>query len=269
MHIPILSIIFIFISAAVQIGTPIFLFLYFRKKFDAKVIPMIFGVLGFVIFVLVLEGSIHGIVINNFSLREKPAIYIIYGIFMAGIFEETARFIAFNILKKKYSGTGTALAYGIGHGGTESVLLAGITMLAVGIISIIINTGNAGIITGKLQGDALAAMNSQIDSLSASAPYMFLISGFERLMAIAIQLSLSIIVFYSVYNKKLYLFPLAILIHAIIDFSAAAFQVGVIKNVFLVEGIVLACAIATALLAKYIHDREKTAILAAESTTPP
>jgi uncharacterized membrane protein YhfC len=49
------------------------------------------------------------------------------------------------------------------------------------------------------------------------------------------------------------------LIHAIIDFPAAAFQVGVIKNVFLVEGIVLIFALASAFFAKYIHDREKTA----------
>jgi uncharacterized membrane protein YhfC len=259
MRVSILSVIFIFISAVVQIGTPICLFLYFRKKFDAKVIPMIFGVLGFVIFALVLESSIHRVVIINFSLREKPAIYIIYGILMAGVFEETARFIAFNILKRKFSGIGTGFAYGVGHGGVESVLLAGITMLFAAVASIIINTGNVETITGRFQGDALVAINGQINALVSSAPYMFLISGLERLMAIVIQISLSIIVFYSVYNKKLYLFPLAVLIHAIIDFPAAAFQVGVIKNVFLVEGIVLIFAVASAFFAKYIHGMEKTA----------
>jgi uncharacterized membrane protein YhfC len=243
------------ISAIVQIGTPIYLFIYFRKKFGAKVVPLIFGVLGFIIFVLVLENIIHSIVFRSFSLRETPLIYVVYGIFMAGIFEETARFISFNILKRKYGGIGTALAYGAGHGGIESILLAGITMTANIVISVIANTG---IITNVFQGDVLAAINGQIASLAAAAPYMFLISGFERLMAIIIQISLSVIVFYSVYNKKPLLFPLAILLHAVIDIPAAAFQAGLLKSIFPVEGILLLLAAVSVFSAKFIHDKLKT-----------
>jgi uncharacterized membrane protein YhfC len=247
------------VSAIVQIGTPVCLFIYFRKKFDAKVLPLIFGVLGFVVFVLVLESLIHSMVFSHFSLWEKPAVYIIYGIFMAGIFEETARFISFNILRRKYGGIGTGLAYGVGHGGAEAILLAGLAMISNIIISIIINTGNIEIITNMFQGDTLTAINGQINSLAASAPYMFLISGFERLMAICIQLSLSVIVFYSVYRKKFYLYPLAVLLHAIFDILAAALQVGVIKSIFLVEGITLLFAAASVLSAKFIHDKLKNA----------
>jgi uncharacterized membrane protein YhfC len=247
------------VSAVIQIGTPVYLFIYFRKKFDAKILPLVFGIFGFVIFALVLESSIHSIVFKSFSLREKPVVFIIYGIFMAGIFEETARFVSFNILKRKYGGIGTGFAYGIGHGGIESILLAGLSMIISVIVSIIINTGNIEIITNSFKGDALTAINSWIDSLSASAPYMLLISGFERLMAICIQLSLSIIVFYSVYRRKFYLYPLAVLLHAIFDIPAAAFQIGVIKSIFLVEGITLIFAALSALSAKYIHDKMKNA----------
>jgi len=62
---------------------------------------------------------------------------------------------------------------------------------------------------------------------------MFLLSGVERIFAIGIQISLSVIVFYSVFCKnKLWLFPLAIIMHAIIDITPAAFQVGIIKKFF-------------------------------------
>jgi len=257
MHVSFLSILFMTVSAIVQIGTPVCLFIYFRKKFDAKFLPLVFGVLGFVIFVLVLESSIHSIVFKSFSLREKPAVFIIYGIFMAGIFEETARFVSFNILKRKYSGISTGLVYGVGHGGIESILIAGLPMMISVIASIIINTGNIEIITNSFQGDTSTAINGWINSLSASVPYMFLISGSERLMAICIQLSLSIIVFYSVYRKKIYLYPFAILLHAIFDIPAAAFQVGVIKNIFFIEGITLLFAAASVLSAKLIHDKLK------------
>lgn len=255
MHVSILSIIFMFISAVIQIGLPVCLFFYFRKKFNAKVMPALFGMLGFILFAMILEGAIHSAVFKAFPLREKPVIYIIYGTLMAGIFEETARFTAFNILKNRYGGIGTGLSYGVGHGGIESILLAGISTIAAVFTSVIINTGNAAIITSSLQGDALAAINMQFDVLVSTAPYMFLISGFERLMAVCIQISLSVIVFCSVYNKKLFLFPLAILLHAIIDISAAAYQAGALKSIFLVEGLVLISAIGLSFCAKYVYKK--------------
>jgi len=258
MQVSIFSIIFMGISAIVSIGLPVVLFIIFYKKYNAKIIPMITGIAGFVIFALVLERSVHLIVLGKFALKEKPLIYIIYGIFMAGIFEETARFISFNILKRKYHGIGTGLAYGIGHGGIESGLIAGLAMINAIVFSIILNSGNIEIITGKLQGEALEQINTQIATLSATSPYLFLVSGIERIFAIAIQLALSIIVFYSVYGKnKLWLYPLAIILHAIADMAPAATQAGLIKNVLFVEFLVMIAAIVIVIISKFLHDKFK------------
>ncbi|MDR2245300.1 MAG: YhfC family intramembrane metalloprotease [Treponema sp.] len=160
------------------------------------------GIAGFILFVLLLESSIHSIVFAKFTLREKPLIYIIYGIFKAGIFEETACFISFTILKKKYNGVGTGLSYGIGHGGMEAILLAGLPMINAMIFAIILNAGNIETITGKLQGGALEQINTQITAILTTSSCLFLVSGIERVFAICIQLSLSIIVFYSVHRKN-------------------------------------------------------------------
>ena len=258
MQVSVVSIIFMAISAFVSIGVPVAIFFVFRKKYDAKYIPMITGAAAFIIFALVLEQSVHLVVLKNFALKEKPVLYILYGIFMAGLFEETARFISFNILKKKYDGISTALSYGVGHGGAEAILLAGASMITNIVFCVIINTGNTEILTGKLQGEALEKMNTAISTLISTAPPMFLLSGLERIFAICIQISLSVLVFYSVYGKnKTWLFPLAILIHALIDVPAAAAQVGVIKNVLLVEGIVCLCAIAAAVFAGKVHKKLK------------
>jgi uncharacterized membrane protein YhfC len=123
MQVSIFSMVFMAISAVVSIGLPIGLFIIFYKKFNAKFLPLILGIFGFIIFTLIFERSIHLIVLNKFSLKEKPFLYLLYGVFMAGIFEETARFVSFNILKKKYTGIGTGLSYGIGHGGIEAILI--------------------------------------------------------------------------------------------------------------------------------------------------
>jgi uncharacterized membrane protein YhfC len=246
------------ISAIISIGLPIGLFIVFYKKYNAGFLPLIFGIAGFIIFVLLLERSIHLIVLDKFSLREKPFVYILYGVFMAGIFEETARFISFNVLKKKYTGIGTGLSYGIGHGGIESILLSGLAMINSLIFCIIFNAGNIEMITNKLQGEALIQLNNQINTLLTTAPYMFLISCIERIFAIGVQISLTISVYYSVYGKNTFwLYPLAIILHAIIDVPAAAMQVNILKNVFFVEGLIGIFAILMIILAKNIHKKLK------------
>jgi uncharacterized membrane protein YhfC len=257
MSVPVLSIVYMAVSAILAIGVPVCLFVVFRKKFNLKVVPMLFGVAGFIIFALVLESIIHRIVIGRFVSPSTPALYVIYGVFMAGIFEESARFIAFKILKrKKYEGIGTALSYGIGHGGIESILLAGLAMINSIATSIIINAGKIETITGKLQGDALTAAYNQIAALATAAPYMFLVSGFERLFAITVHLSLSVVVFYAVFGKKkAWLYPLAILLHAIVDIPAVIFQTGGISSIFVVEVIVCLLAVGLALFAKYLHGK--------------
>jgi len=263
MSVPVLSIVFMAVSAALAIGVPVCLFIVFRKKYNAKAIPMLIGAAGFVIFALVLEGSIHRIVIGKFISTNTPVLYTIYGIFMAGIFEETARFIAFNILKRKYQGFETALSYGIGHGGIESVLLVGLTLLVATAASVIINTGNIEIITGRFHGEALSAINNQIEALLSMVPYMFLISGIERMMALAIQLSLSVMVFYAVFGRnKTWLYPLAIIFHAIIDFPAVLLQIDVLNNVLFIELILCLFAVGCVLFAKYLHGKLSATLIA-------
>jgi len=265
MSVPVLSIVFMAVSAILAIGIPVCLFIVARKRFNAKVVPMLFGIAGFVIFALVLESIVHRIVLGRFLSPGNKVVYIIYGAFMAGIFEETARFIAFNILKrKKYQGIETALSYGIGHGGIESILLAGLGMISSIVTSIIINTGNIETITGKLQGDALAAAYNNIAELTAAAPYLFLASGIERVSAIAVHMSLTVIVFYAVFGKKkAWLYPLAIVFHAIVDTFAMIFQTGGIKNIFVLEGIVLLLAAGLVFFAIYLH-RKLSATLVAD-----
>ena len=57
---------------------------------------------------------------------ENPYVFAIYGGLTAGIFEELGRFVAFFFLLKKYLDYKDGFAYGIGHGGIESILVGGI-----------------------------------------------------------------------------------------------------------------------------------------------
>jgi uncharacterized membrane protein YhfC len=177
---------------------------------------------------------------------------------MAGIFEETARFISFKILRSKYAGIGVGLSYGIGHGGIEAIIIGGLSAISSAAVALMVNAGNIETVTGALQGEALEQANAQINAIATTASYMFLISGIERALAVSMQISFSVIVFYAVY-KKIWLFPAAILLHAIVDIPAAAMQVGLINNVFLVEFFVFISAILSVIIAKYAHKKLKDA----------
>jgi len=255
MQVSILSIVFMAISAVISIGLPVALFIFIHKKYNAKFLPMIVGAAAFVIFALVLEQAVHLVVLGKTTIRQNTPLFILYGIFMAGIFEETARFISFKFLKKKYCCFETGLSYGVGHGGIEAVLLAGVAMINNIIFSVTINIGNIETMTFGLEGDALA---NAINVVITTPSYMFLVSGIERMMAITVQIALSVIVFYSVYKEKLWLFPLAIIFHAIVDISAMLMQTGIIKSIPLVEGLIFVCTVLLVIFTLYLHKKFKS-----------
>lgn len=260
MNIPALSILCMSVSALLSIGVPIGLLIYFRKKFKAKVVPALVGAATFVVFALVLERFMHQLVLKPGAdgstwMSSYPIMYMLYGSLAAGVFEETGRFLSFKLLKRRYGGIGTGLSYGVGHGGIEAILTAGIAMIIAIVLSVLANSGNLAQLTSGSNG---ALITAQIQGIASTAPAMLLVSGFERMFTLVIHISLSVIVFYSVYeNRRVWLFPAAILLHALIDMPAALMQVGVLHNVLALEGMVFGCAVALALIAVYTHRKLK------------
>jgi uncharacterized membrane protein YhfC len=253
------------ISGLIAIGLPVFLFVFFRIKYKTPVLPMIIGIIAFVLFSTVLEGLLHQVVIPTFNLRQKPVWFIIYGMFAAGIFEETGRFVSFNVLKKinvKYKNIFTGISYGIGHGGIESILLAGITAVGNVVYCILYNTGNSGILTAKMNAAQVAQFNAGITSLFTMPSATFLVSGIERIFAIGLHIGLSVIVFYAVFGKKkIWLYPLAILLHALGDLPAAALQVNVIKSTVVVEVIAGLSCVVLLVIAYLLHRKYRNELI--------
>lgn len=264
MQIPALSIVFMGISALLAIGAPIALIVVFRKRFRIQTIPVVAGAAVFAVFVLILEAFVHQIVLRpdaagNIALMQSPVLYMLYGGFMAGLFEETGRFVCFKLLKKRYSGVKTALGYGIGHGGIESIILVGASLIISIISCLMINSvGTEHMIAAAGASSALA--EAQIATLITTPPLQFLAGGFERLFAIAVQISLSVFVYYAAYDKRrLYLFPAAILLHAALDFVPALYQAGALGQggwaLIFLEALVCVYAAVLVYLALRLHRR--------------
>lgn len=235
----------LFLSTIVPICTIIFMGL--KKKMRWK--AMLFGALLFFVFVLVLESLMHRLVLGadptQSAVYKDPVLYMLYGGFAAGIFEEVARLLGFKFLIRvgENESIDTGISYGLGHGGIEAVLLGGLNAVGNLVLSITVNSGALDGMTKAMTGQQLESFNGMVNQLASTTPHMFLISGVERLIALVLQVSLSLFVLKAVVEKKWQYFGLAVLLHAAVDIFAVAFQRGYVTNVYLLEGVLLVAAI--------------------------
>lgn len=204
------------------------------------------GAVTFIVSAMVLERILHSLVLQSGAaavIQGNIWIYALYGGLAAGIFEETGRFLAFRFALRSRTARVTSLAYGIGHGGMEAFLTAGLTMLSNLVLGL----------TCSLGGSVPPESASAVESLLAVPAAMFLWSGFERLTAMALHMALSILVFACVRANRRWLYPAAVLLHAGINFAA------VVCNAYLpvaaTELLVLALTAAACLWAVQIYKR--------------
>lgn len=239
------SVMFLIISLIISVGLPLGLTAYFYKKYKISIKAVFTGVFIFVLFSQVLEKLLHYFVLiknpETAALLKNPWLFMIYGGLAAGIFEEVGRYVGFKFLLKGRREWKDGIAYGIGHGGIESILLGGIISLQNIIYSNLINSGTfEKALSGKVPDSMLVSIKN---TLINTSPYLFGVAGVERMFAITLHIALSLLVLYGIKRGKNVYLLYAIIIHAIIDFPAALYQIGKVKSVFLVEGGALVVAI--------------------------
>lgn len=240
--VPAASILFCMVSLFLAVGFPLVLVIRNRKRMNA----ILAGVFGFSLGAIVLESLFHQFMIAQFpAIFESAAAYTVYGCLTAGVFEETARFVALKYLCKKDPCLANGLCYGIGHGAVEALYVVGSTLLGQLSLMIMINAGSTADLLANYTEDQIPLVEAQLDALCATDSGLFLASGVERVAAICFHIALSLVI-WMVVTKKLPLwgYPVAILLHAGLNVSAALYQTGVITNVWLVEA---AVAVFTAL----------------------
>lgn len=244
-----LKIVFMGVSALIGLAIPIALYAYDREKLKANHLPFWIGCIVFVLFALVLEQLAYVLLMKLpfwTSITNDIWIYGFVGGLMAGVFEETGRFVAFKtVLRKKRGNDANALMYGAGHGGAEAVILLSATMVANIVYSL---QYNAGVVA--------AGSLSAAQSLLNTSTWMFLVGAVERIGAVAIHVSLSVLVWFAAKGggRRFWLYPLAILLHMLVD-AVAVILSGVGANVWIIEGLMYAMAAAFAVLAYVVWKR--------------
>ena len=255
--IPVLSIAAMLFSALVGIGVPAVLYVIYRKK-GANHLPFWIGCVTFVLFAFVLERLTLTYVMKTSFWTAVTGNLFLYGIvagLFAGVFEETGRFFAFQtVLRKKRGNDQNALMYGAGHGGIEAILLLSAPMVINSIFALQFNAGVSSALGGISEAQTLINLPF----------WMLLVGAVERIAAITIHISLSVLVWFAAKNgKKFWLFPLAIVLHAFVD-AVAVILSGAGVSVWIIEGAVYVIAIAFVILAVAVWKKNHTATTGTE-----
>jgi uncharacterized membrane protein YhfC len=255
------------VAAALSVLVPIGLIIFMGVKKRMNWKAMLSGAVLFIIFVMILERIMHWFVLGadptKAAIYRSPLLYSLYGAFAAGIFEETARLLGFKFFIRagENESRDTGISYGLGHGGIEALLIGGLSAIGSIVVAVMLNTGALNGYTAAMNSQQLGSFNATIATLTQTQPYIFLLSGIERVVALVLQISLSLFVLKAVTERKWLYYLLAILLHAGVDFVAVMFQRGYIQSMLLLEGIVLVMTVIIAVAAFKIYKKPEPSSL--------
>jgi uncharacterized membrane protein YhfC len=233
------------LEGLIPIVAIIFLIVFLTKRNIFSLKPFWVGIIVFVIFAKVLESILHFFVLvadhtTSTYLASHPIIYAIYGALAAGVFEEVGRYFGFKVMLKRFREWKDGISYGLGHGGIEALLVGTVASFEAIAFGALVNVG-------KLPDNIPSTVLSQILALVHQPWYFFLIGLIERLMAICIQMALSLIVLYGIRKRKIIFLFASIGLHAVTDFVPALYQAHSV-NLLVVEGILFILSILSILL---------------------
>ena len=225
------------ITVILMIAIPVCFFICWRRKHkeQTKISWLIAGAAGFVISARMLEVGVHYFCIvadNPVSrfINGNTAAFVLYGITMAGIFEECGRLIILKYILKKDRTRENAVIYGIGHGGIEILTVFLPAMILYLAIAVMFSQGDTetALKTLNITEETAAAALPSVQAAAAFDYAMMAMNVMERLLAMLIHIGLTVIVYYGVVNAKKLCLPAAILLHMLADTFPALYQRGIL-----------------------------------------
>ena len=204
---------------------PILLGIYLSRRFKLSWRLFLAGALTFIAAQVIHLPVLTGLtILFNTGVLPAPAEAwtrlfnaVVLGL-LAGIFEETARYILFKFVLKKTRTWNEGLMVGTGHGGIEAILLG----LAVAVTYFtMLSMKNADLAAlPAIPADQLPLLQQQVSEYWSAPLYMSLLGFVERIFAMAMQITLSVMVLRSVTLEQPLWFWLAILWHALVNGTA-------------------------------------------------
>lgn len=220
------------ISFLGMILLPIVLWFYFTRKLSLSWKLVLAGGLTFIASQIPHVPLVLGM--NNFLKSQSLLVNAVILGLLAGIFEETARYILFKFILKNARSWKEGVLVGLGHGGTEALILGVFAALAF-VNMLVYRSVDLSTVPG-IPAEQLELAKQQVAAYWSAPWYMALMGFVERIFAICLHVSLSVMVLYALAAKRPLWFWLALLWHALVD--AVAVYVGQSVGMLQVEGLV-------------------------------
>lgn len=219
---------------------PFLIYRRLRRRLALNPRDAITGIAVFALFAMVIERALNDYVLHRneatASFLSNPLAFVIYGALAAGICEEVGRFIGMRLLLKRKlakspaaantlsaarTDDGTALTYGLGHGGAEAWLVGVLVQIQWILFAVFENRGELDGYLSNLPTDSVMRIHLILSSLTPQTAGIF---ALERVAALVFQIGLSVVMWRGVRAGWRGVLPLAIVLHALVDVPAALFQ---------------------------------------------
>ena len=229
-----------------SLALPILALVIWKKKEGTELRPAWIGAAAYFVFGMVLEQLINAAVLGTGSsavsafLLGHPWLYAVYGGLSAGILKDSV-------------GRENAVTFGIGFGGLECIMVLGLTVLSTLMMSISFNNMGAEAFAAQYANSEYQIVLETIAEINAISPLAGVMNCVERTAVFALQIELSVLMFSVVRSQKFWLYPVSILLHAVVGFLAALYQTNVLTSVYLLEVLLVVYAVAVFFLARKVY----------------
>lgn len=237
------------VAVLLEVGLPFVLAFFIARKFKVSWKYFAFGALVFVLVQIPHTGLVFGLTLlanqlipsRALSNTVQVAINSVTLGLLAGIFEEFGRYFTFKYWLKDIRSFKQALMFGAGWGGIESIGVGIVVALSIASLFVTANLNPA-----RLPGQAAKSLSiqqkrelkqgvkqakEQIDKMRFYDPLVGLL---ERIFAIILHLSFTLIVLQAFVKNRFFYVWLAVIYHAFVDGLAVALA----RNVLVAESVV-------------------------------
>lgn len=132
----------------------------------------------------------------------------------AGVCEEVARYLVLRFWIKSARSGQEVLVFGAGHGGIEAILLGALAGYTTIQLFALQNTDLSAL---HLSAEQLTALQQQLAAFTTAPWYATLLGALERIFALCIHLSATVLVWQAFRRNNLLWLGAAILWHAVVD----------------------------------------------------
>ncbi len=229
-----------FLNSMLMMAMPLALGVFLVRRL--KVEWGLFGA-GAVTFIAsqVLHIPFNSYVLNPFvanqGLSSDPGtldlliVSLLFGL-SAGLFEETARWVAYRRYLKKARSWAEGLMFGAGHGGMEAMLLGALTFY-VFLQAVVLRGGNLDILApGQVE-----TTQAFLDTYWSAPWYAALLGALERVTAICFHLSAALLVLQAIVRRNPLWYLAAVLWHTVTN-AIALYGVQT-WGIYITEGLLL------------------------------